>query len=176
MKQKIDFILKEDLHFGERYIFRFYPRQSSAYVDKDDNSVILGDYYYSIIYQYIDDEKHSWESDVKFCSECDEDSIICNVGNACINIANGNYEEEYIDCLGNKKTRNLFNYEFHSFGECTTWTIQKIDDMGKTYYGFLLWRYDNVGYRFTLENQMKDFGQYLIYCHEYMKDHVRAVK
>lgn len=172
MKQKIDFILSENIHFGERYIFRFYPRRSAIYIDDSDKSVMFGDFYYSIIYQYRDDENSNWESDVKFCNECDEDSIIHDIGTVCINISNGIYEGSYINSLGHKKSYSYFDREYHSFGECTSWIIHRGDDLGKIYYEFLLWRYDNVGYRFSLEeNQMKDFGQYLIDCIEYMKVH-----
>ena len=39
-------------------------------------------------------------------------------------------------------------------------------------YEFQLFNYDNVGYRFSLKKeQMKDFGQYLLDCCEYMLQH-----
>ena len=39
-------------------------------------------------------------------------------------------------------------------------------------YEFKLFNYDNVGYRFSLKKeQMKDFGQYLLDCCEYMLQH-----
>lgn len=177
MKQKIDFILNENLHLGERDIFRFYPRQSVFYLDNDDESEVLGDYCYSIISQTRDNENSNWESDVKFSSECDEDSAIYAVGMVCMDIANGIYEGRRINSRGGFDYYSYFDCEFHSFGECVTWIIHKGEDFGKVYYELSFWRYDNVGYRFSLEeDQMEAFGQYLVDCNEYMENHPKFVE
>ena len=43
-------------------------------------------------------------------------------------------------------------------------------------YEFQLFNYDNIGYRFSLKKeQMKEFGQYLLNCCEYMLQHGEAI-
>ena len=180
-KRKIDYIIEED--DNKRLIFRFYPRKSSCYSfgdkpPKDWSDVYKVYYSYAIISQWKFKPDDQWESEVRFFEPCDECSIINEVGQRCLLLADGLEVFKRDD----GKEIQLLNQKLFLFGMGTEWTISKRtcveygyedeDDIKHTYYDFMLFDYGDKGFRFTLEEKdIKSFGEYLIGCCEYMLAH-----
>ena len=71
---------------------------------------------------------------------------------------------------GHEYIINLLNEEIYPAGDGVTWMIKEsgLPDI----YCFILWDYNNQGYRFLLNKyKMKKFGEYLSKCCEYMLTH-----
>ena len=68
----------------------------------------------------------------------------------------------------------LFDNEIYPFGDGVSWTINKIINMwdDEVRYKISLWKYNHYGYRFYIDkDKLKDFGEYLKECCEYMLAH-----
>ena len=177
-KRKIDYIIEQS--DDERLIFRFYPRQSSCHSFGDEppktwDGVYKVYYSYAIIKQWklhLDDQ---WDSEVMFYESCDECSIIDEIGQRCLLLADGyeTFEREDGERIP------LLDKKVFPFGMGTEWTISKRTwthfenkDEKHTYYKFTLFDYFDKGYRFRIdEENMKEFGEYLLGCCEYMLEH-----
>ena len=181
-KRKIDFLIEN--YPDERLIFRFYPRRSSCHsFDKIPptswDEVYKVYYSYAIIKQYKFNEDDKWESVIMFKEDCDECSIIDEVGTRCLELAKG-YETFERD---DGERIPLLDKVILPFGMGTNWTISKrvetdFEDktIKHTYYNFTLFNYDNRGFRFTLkEENMKNFGEYLCECCEYMLQYGESI-
>jgi len=183
-KRKIDFILENEKFDGRRLIFRFYPRQSSCHSFGDEPPKNWDDVYkvyysYAIINQWKFDSEDQWRSEIFFREGCDECSIIDEVGHRCLLLADGVevFKRE------NGTEIQLLDQMILPFGMGTNWTISKHtyttygwneedEDEVQTYYTFTLFDWWNKGFKFTLkDNQLKDFGEYLLECCEYMLAH-----
>lgn len=177
-KKKIDYIINEV--DDERLIFRFYPRQSSCHSFGDEPPKNWSDIYkvyfsYAIIKQYKFNSEDKWESEVMFYESCDECSIIDEVGNRCLLLAEGyeTFERE------NGERTPLLDKCIFPVGMGVDWTISKktwtdwIDkDIKHIYYKFTLFNYFDKGFKFNInEKDMKSFGEYLLGCCEYMLAH-----
>ena len=173
-KRKIDYIIEHA--DDERLIFRFYPRQSSCHSfgneppkNWDDEYKVY--YSYAIIKQWKLDTEDQWDSEVMFYEDCDECSIIDEVGHRCLLLADGLEVFKRED----GKEIQLLNQRMFPFGMGTEWTISKRTcvEYGKyAYYDFVLFDYGDKGFRFSLnEKDMKSFGEYLLRCCEYMLAH-----
>ena len=173
-KRKIDYILEQNN--DERLIFRFYPRRSSCHSfgdepPKDENDV------YKVYFSYAIIEEDPWESEVLFDAECDECSIIDEVGHRCLLLSDGT--EVFVREDGSKL--ELLDNRIRPFGMGVEWKISKrtvrdIDDNDDeiiiNYYEFTLFDWWDKGYRFTLkEKDLKSFGEYLLECCKYMLEH-----
>ena len=169
-KRKIDYIIEE--RDKRRLIFRFYPRQSSCHSFGDEppkswDEVYKVYYSYAIISQWKLEPDSQWESDVKYYEHCDECSIIDEIAERCKLLAEGKtvFKGEHD---GEEYTIKLLNNEVHPFGMGTSWTISRRNNI----YEFMLFDWDNTGYRFFLEkDKLKTFGEYLSECCEYMLAH-----
>lgn len=175
-KRHIDFLLED--YDDERLIFRFYPRQSHCHGFGDEpptdvNGIYKVYYAYSIIRQYKWDFNDQWESRIVFEERCDECSIIDEVGERCKLLSEGRETFYYDDDDGEITTVDLCGNKMLPQGMGVDWTINKRKNWkGKVYYEFLLFDYYGVGFRFHLEQErMKDFGEYLLECCEYMLQH-----
>lgn len=178
-KRKIDYIIEQS--DDERLVFRFYPKQSSCHGFGDEppkswSEVYKVYYSYAIIKQWKFNPDDQWKSEVMFYEDCDECSIIDEVGMRCLLLADG---LETLKGADGKETQ-LLNQRIIPFGMGTEWTISKRtcveynyeDDINHAYYDFVLFDYSDKGFRFVLEeNQMKSFGEYLIECCVYMLTH-----
>ena len=196
-KRKIDFILKE--RNGWRLIFRFYPRKSSCH-SFDENPPKSWDEVYKVYYNYSILEEYDWDKyynrdtdkptewDVYmvFDGSFDECSRIDEVGYVCLELAKGKTEiTREID--GEHYTWQLLDRDMYPLGDGVSWRIHKypgneneedLEEYEKqsTVYEFELFDYRNIGYRFTLETEkMKEFGQYLLDCCEYMLAHGESI-
>lgn len=190
-KRKIDFILKERNEY--RLIFRFYPRHSHCH-GFHENPPTSWDEVYKVYYSYAILEEYddvhyltntkstdcNWNVRKVFEESCDECSIVAEIGFMCLQIADGKKEySREID--GETYTWQLLDTEKFPFGMGTCWKIHEYknsvfnendEEIFEKEYEFQLFNYDNVGYRFSLKKeQMKDFGQYLLNCCEYMLQH-----
>lgn len=171
-KRKLDFIIKED--DNSRLIFRFYPRRSSCHSFNDKpptkpEEVYKVYYAYSVIKQWRFNPDEECESVILFEESCDECSIIGEIGQRCLLLADGTEVFKRED--GRKF--NLLDQRIYPCGMGTEWTINKREwtDI-HTYYTFTLFDWNDVGFRFRLKKeQMKEFGQYLLDCCEYMLEH-----
>ena len=181
-KRKIDYIIKQS--DNERLIFRFYPKQSSCHSFGDEppknwNEVYKIYYSYAIIKQWRFNSDYEWESEVMFYESCDECSIIEEVGQRCLLLADGyeTFEREDGDRIP------LLDQRIIPFGMGTEWTISKHvctgygydendEDITYTYYTFMLFDYFGKGFKFDLnEKNIKSFGEYLLGCCDYMLAH-----
>lgn len=71
---------------------------------------------------------------------------------------------------GKEYVIELLNKEVYSCGDGVSWIINECRD--SDFYEIVLWKYDEIGYRFYLEkNKLRDFGLYLQECCEYMLAH-----
>ena len=167
-ERNIDFTLFEDK--DEKIIFRFLPRQSNCHSfgsepPKDWNDVYKVYYSYKIFHRWKDDNYHS----VLFDCICDECSVINEVAERIKHIVNG---ESQVTVIRNNTeyTIELFNNEVFPIGDGVSWTINECSK--KDLYQIVMYRYDDVGYRFYLEKeQLKQFGEFLNKCCEYMLVH-----
>ena len=181
-KRKIDYIIEQS--DDERLIFRFYPRQSFCHSFSDESPKTWADVYkvyysYAVIKQWKFEPEDQWESEIMFYEHCDECSEIDEVGQRCLLLANGvevfkRKDEKEISLLGN---------EILPLGMGTNWTIFKHtwtdvgceddeEDVVHTYYIFVLFDYNDKGFRFSINEQdIKSFGEYLLGCCEYMLAH-----
>lgn len=182
--RKLDFIISEE--DDERLVFRFYPRQSNCHSFNDErpkswNDVYKVYYAYSILNQYKFEPNDEWETEVVFECGCDECSIIDEVGMACLGLASGKTQKIF-EHEGKKHVWSYLNERMRPFGDGVDWTIHKFDNQWaydnlpgakyQEYYEFVLWKCDNVGYKFTLESErINEFGEYLERCCEYMLVH-----
>lgn len=176
-KRKIDYIIEQE--DDERLIFRFYPRQSSCHSFGDEPPKSWSDVYkvyysYAVIKQWKFNPDDQWESEIMFYESCDECSIIDEVGQRCLLLADG-YETFERD---DGEIIPLLDKKIFPYGMGTEWTISKYtcpgwdDKNGYTYYKFTLFDYFDKGYRFRInEEDMKSFGEYLLGCCEYMLTH-----
>lgn len=172
-EKNIDFIIKEC--DDERLIFRFYPRQSSCHSFNYEPPKTVEDIYkvyynYAILKQYKFYDNSGWDTDIVFHAHCDECSMIDEVGEICRLLSEG---KEVFDRKDGTKIQ-LLNREILPFGMGVSWIINKHKGNFKreVYYEFMLFDYNNKGFRFYLsEYKIKDFGEYLLECCDYMLKH-----
>lgn len=172
-KKKIDYIIKHS--DDERLVFRFYPRSSFCHSFGDEPPKCWEDVYkvyysYAIISQWRLNPDDQWETEVVFSVNCDECSIIDEIGQRCLLLADG---IEVFQRKDNEKI-HLLDQIVYPFGMGVEWTIskQKNEYIKHTYYEFTLFDECNKGFRFTInEEDMKSFGEYLLGCCEYMLAH-----
>ena len=181
-KRKIDYIIEEQDDY--RLIFRFYPRRSSCHSFGDEpptkpEEIYKVYYSYAIIKQWKTEPNGQWESRVVFYENCDECSIIDEVGESCLLLADGleTFKRE------DDEEIPLLNQRMLPLGMGTEWIISKHtcieydydegeEDIEHVYYTFMLFNYSDKGYKFTLEKKdIKAFGEYLLGCCEYMLAH-----
>ena len=166
---KIDFVLHDDKY--ETIIFRFRPRQSSCHSFGNNpptswEEVYKVYYSYSIFKKYKDDDR----SRVLFNCSCDECSVIDEVAARCLYLSNG---QTSVDVphphTGEMRTIQLLDNEIHPIGYGVSWRIEYLYD---DFYLISVFGWDGMGYRFHLnQNKMKEFGDYLNKCCEYMLAH-----
>jgi len=192
-KRKIDFILNE--RRGYRLIFRFYPKRSSCHSFNENppkswNEVYKVYYSYAILEEYDDlhyfeDDKyseteHDWNVKQVFDESSDECSCIDEVGFTCLQLAEGKTEYSR-EINGELHTWQLLDTEKFPFGDGTSWKIHKYqiwidEDTAEDRYEIQMFDKKNIGYRFSLNlKQLKEFGQYLLDCCEYMLAHGESI-
>lgn len=173
-KRKIDYILHQNKN--TRTIFRFYPRQSACHSFNDDPPKSWSDVYkvyysYKIIKQWKFDPADQWKSETVFSESCDECSIIDEIAERCLLLADGHetFEREDGEII------QLLDKEVFPFGMGTSWKITKNetydhdDNVKHIRYTFTLFDYFGKGYRFMLpQENIRSFGEYLKKCCEYM--------
>ena len=177
-KRKIDYIIEQS--DDERLIFRFYPRQSHCHSFGDEPPKNREDIYkvyfsYAIIKQWKMNSEDVWESEIMFYEHCDECSIIDEVGQRCLILADGTEVFKRDD----GSELQLLDGCILPFGMGTEWTISKKtwtdwedENTKHTCYKFTLFDYFDKGFRFSIdEKDMKAFGEYLLGCCEYMLAH-----
>ena len=114
-----------------------------------------------------------------FYEHCDECSVIDEVGQRCLLLADGIEVFKREDDI----EIPLLDNQILPFGMGTNWAISKHtctdvgyeddeEDIIHTYYNFVLFDYNDKGFRFSInENDIKSFGEYLLGCCEYMLVH-----
>ena len=121
-KRKMDYIIEQS--DDERLIFRFYPRQSSCHSfgdepPKDWNDVYKVYYSYAVIKQWKFESEDQWESKRMFYENCDECSVIDEVGERCLLLADG----VEVFKRNDGKEIQLLNQCILPFGMGTNWTL-----------------------------------------------------
>jgi len=166
-QRHIDFIIFEDE--DEKIIFRFYPRQSSCHSfganpPKDWNDVYKVYYHYRIFKLWKDDG-FSEELFDSYCDECSEiGEVSCYIKylmegkkSITINHDGTDYKIKFLD------------NEILPCGDGVSWVIHHCR---REWYEIFLWNASDIGYRFRLtKTKMKEFGEYLNSCCEYMLSH-----
>lgn len=166
-KRKIDFVLKEDE--DDIFIFRFYPRSSSCHsfgsVPPTSWEEVYKVYYsYAVIQRW----KDGGSSRILFSSGCDECSIIDEVAARCLYLSEGK-KSVVRNFDGKDYTIKLLNNEMYPTGDGVSWDITKV---GNDYYEFTMFDWNDVGFRFAIKSdRLKEFGEYLNECCEYMLTH-----
>lgn len=181
-KRKLDYVIKQSK--DERLIFRFYPRQSHchSFNDKPPKSwkeVYKVYYSYAIIKQWKFNPDEQWESEIMFEESCDECSIIGEIAERCLLLADGCETFERED--GEKIP--LLEREIFPFGTGTSWKISKRHwfsfdggDCDNICYQFELFDYWNKGFRFVIDQEStRSFGEYIKECCEYMLAHGEGI-
>lgn len=167
-KKKIDFVLREN--DDEVLIFRFYPRSSCCHSHNclpptKWEEVYKVYYSYAVILKHKDDR----ESRILFNSGCDECSSIDEVAERCILLSEGKKTVTVRPFDGEEREIDLLDNEIMPTGMGVFWTISEMRD---DYYNIQMFDWDDVGFRFILKKEkMKEFGEYLNECCEYMLAH-----
>ena len=127
-------------------------------------------YSYAIIKQWKFDPNDQWESVVLFRESCDECSVIYDVGFRCKLISDG--RETYTRTYNNESyTFDLLDNEIQPSGMGTCWNIKK-HKHSNDLFKIEMFDWHNTGFRFWLNRkQLKEFGEYLEECCEYMLAH-----
>lgn len=168
----IDFIIYEDN--DEKLTFRFLPQQSNCH-SFNNNPPTKWEEVYKVYYAYeiLREWKDNNSAEVMFYCGCDECSVIDEIsarikyivdGKETVTVNHG--DEEYVI--------ELFGEEIMPFGDGVSWTINKRISMcdEEIRYEIVLWKYDEYGYRFRIKkDKLKEFGEYLEKCCEYMLAH-----
>ena len=177
-KRKIDYIIEET--DDERLIFRFYPKDSHCHSFGDEppkkwSEVYKVYYSYAIIKQWetLDEEKPITKN--MFVATCDECSVIDQIGNLCLLLADGYETFERKD--GERVP--FLDERIFPIGMGIEWTISKKtwtdwedENTKHICYKFTLFDYFDKGFRFSIdEKDVKAFGEYLLGCCEYMLEH-----
>ena len=169
---KIDFILHENK--DKMLIFRFLPQKSSCH-SFNDNPPTMWREVYKVYYAY--EIIKVWKADnfveTEFYCDCDECSIIDEVSTRIKYIIEGKKtvtvnrsDEEYVI--------ELLNNEMMPFGDGVSWIINEVTNTWnkEIEYEIVLWKYGRYGYRFYIgKDTLKEFGEYLEECCEYMLAH-----
>ena len=167
-KRKIDFVLYED--DDEILIFRFRPRQSSCHSFNEKpptkwEEVFKVYYSYSVFRRWKEDNN----IEMLFDCYCDECSAIGEVSARIERIVNGE-RQVTVSRKDKEYVIELLNNEIYDFGDGVSWIINECKN--PNYYEVVMWKYDEIGYRFYLEkDKLKKFGEYLNECNEYMLAH-----
>lgn len=160
MKRKIDFIIYESK--DERIVFRFYPRKSHVHSFNDEPPKSWAEVYkvyfsYSILLQYKDNPE---KTRVVFNEPCDECSVLDELPMLISHILENNITDKNV---------------LVPFGMGTIWELS-YRNITQPRWVFSLWRWDNIGYRFSLEeNGLIRFKDYLSYVLEYMLQHGEGI-
>lgn len=174
MKRKIDFVIYEDKY--EKLVFRFYPRKSHCHgfgeePPKEWDKVYKVYYSYSVIHRYKElYEPH--EHEVLYASDCDECSVIGEVAARIRLIVDGQKVFHGKDQFKEDYSIELLDNEVFPIGYGTSWIIKEV--RGK--YEIQMFGWNEKGYRFSLnKKQLKEFGEYLEECCEYMLTHSEGI-
>ncbi len=177
MSKHFDFVLEEGT--SKRILFRFYPKRSSCHSFDDDPPKTWQDVYkvyytWAILEQYRYGENDIWDTKAKF-EVWDECSAIDAVEKACKVLADGKTQYAVTDPhTGRECTFQCLDNTLRAFGDGADWTISKQKKYWKKEgqkYLFVIWN-RNRGYRFVLpESKMREFGEFLAGCSEYMLRH-----
>lgn len=166
-KRKIDFVLYEDSY--EKLIFRFYPKQSSCHSFGDKPPINWSNVYkvyysYSVLRQWKDKDP----TNVLFDSGCDECSIIDKVAARIKHIIDGK-RIVIVNFMDEEHIIELLDNDMYPMGMGVSWTIRELKNGN---YQVEMFNYSEVGYRFFLtKEKLKEFGEYLNECCEYMLTH-----
>jgi len=176
-RRSIDFVLHEGK--DERILFRFYPRSSSCHGFGDEppksrQGVYKVYFNYRIIQQYLDSNGAVDCYYILFDSRCDECSCIDQVAFCCKQIAKGVNKRIDVDGEYFREVKYT-DEEIMAFGMGVNWIIGEPFpswNKEKYYCNFQLFRWDGVGYRFTLPfEKVHSFGEYLDRVVDYMVEH-----
>lgn len=173
MKNKkafIDFTIHEDEYI--RTIFRFLPSESHCHgfgdePPKDWAGVYKVYYAYQII---AVDKENPNENELLFKCMVDEGSAIGEVAARCLHLSEGTRSVEVKHRIdGSVWKVELLNTKMLPIGYGVEWEIREaFNDR----YEFVLFRWDNQGYRFYLPStRIREFGTFLYGCCEYMLKH-----
>ena len=164
--KNIDFVIQETKY--DKTIFRFLPRQSSCHSFGDDPPTKWSEVY-KVYYSYkVIIECDDGDIKTVYDSGCDECSIIDAVAYSCQLLSEGKREiAKTYD--GETRTIKLLDHEILPSGYGVLWTIREAWNEN---FCFELFNWNNVGYRFFLgKERLKEFGDYLEGCCEYMLAH-----
>lgn len=176
MKQKLDFIIYDEQ--DEQLVFRFYPRRSHCHSfnekpPQSSEEVFKVYYAYSILKQWKREDGSIECTEVMYEESFDECSVIDTVSECCEKLSNGITEEERHLKLRNKDYSRLVHYcdtEYYPLGDGTSWLIHP--STKQSMFKIEVWSSDDKGFRFWLSKEkLKQFGEYLNMCCEYMLKH-----
>lgn len=180
MKQKIDFIIYDEK--DERLVFRFYPRRSHCHSFNENppqswNEVFKVYYAYSILKQWKDENGGIESTEVMYKDPCDECSVIDTISECCEKLSNGITEEtRHLKVHDKDYERPVYycNTEYYPLGDGTSWLIHPSNK--QSMFKIEVWSDDDKGYRFYLSKEkLKEFGEYLNMCCEYMLKHGESI-
>ncbi len=167
--RNIDFVIMENDY--RKIIFRFYPRSSSCHSFGDEppkswKEVYKVYYHYKVISIWKEYDEHT----VLFDSNVDECSVIDEIANRIKLIVSGTTIYKGVTKDGDSFSIKLLDNEVYPFGDGVSWIISKRSRQKK--YDITMFDSNNIGYRFVLtQDKLKDFGEYLNECCEYMLAH-----
>lgn len=176
MKRKLDFVIYESDTY--RMTFRFYPKKSHCHSFNDELPKTWLDVYkvyysWAILKQLKNENGNIEKTVILFMDHCDECSVIDEISARCDLLSRRVERVERKDDTGENYRINVLNNECFPMGMGVSWMIRKTRDGS---YVFEVWNFSNNGFRFVLPfEKVKEFGEYLQMCCDYMLEHSKPI-
>ena len=171
MKRKLDFVIYESDTY--RMTFRFYPKKSHCHSFNDEPPKTWLDVYkvyysWAILKQWKNENGDIEKTIVLFTAHCDECSVIDEISARC-NLLSRRIEQVKRKNGDEDYKIKVLNRECYPMGMGISWIIRKTRNKS---YIFEVWNFSNNGFRFELPHKrIKEFGEYLLMCCNYMLEH-----
>lgn len=171
MKRKLDFVICESDTY--RMTFRFYPKKSHCHSFNDEPPKTWLDVYkiyysWAILKQLKNENGNIEKTVILFMAHCDECSVIDEISARC-NLLSRRIEQVKRKNGDENYKIKVLNRECYPMGMGVSWIIRKTRNKS---YIFEVWNFSNNGFRFELPHKrIKEFGEYLLMCCNYMLEH-----
>lgn len=125
-------------------------------------------YSWAILKQLKNENGNIEKTVILFMAHCDECSVIDEISARC-NLLSRRIEQVKRKNGDENYKIKVLNRECYPMGMGVSWIIRKTRNKS---YIFEVWNFSNNGFRFELPHKrIKEFGEYLLMCCNYMLEH-----